>query len=307
MAQINYEAKTSAYKEVVESELQRLTTRSDIPTNLLSAMRYSLLAGGKRLRACLVLGAWELFGGDFSSHEEQKRALPLACSMEMIHAYSLIHDDLPCMDDDDFRRGKPSCHKVYGEAIALLAGDGLLSLAFETLIGADIRYGRELPGYSKAIFHIARGAGCSGMICGQVLDMLSETEENRTMEQLKRIHSGKTGGLITASVLAGAYAGTRLPDAHEEAAIAQFSESYGLLFQITDDILDVTGDKAVLGKSTGKDEKSGKLTYPSLIGLDASRAAAREAAENAKDAMAIFGESGEYFRALVDRTVSRDR
>lgn len=307
MAQINYEAKTALYKDVIERELDRLTTRSDIPTNLTSAMRYSLLGGGKRLRACLVLGAWELFGGDFSSQDELKSVLPIACSMEMIHAYSLIHDDLPCMDDDDFRRGKPSCHKVYGEAIALLAGDGLLSLAFETLISASVRFGGSLPGYSKALLHIARGAGCSGMICGQVLDMLSEKENERSMEQLKRIHSGKTGALITASVLSGAYAGTRLPEAHEEAAIAQFSEAYGLLFQITDDILDVTGDKAVLGKSTGKDEKSGKLTYPSLIGLSASREAACDAAQTAKDAIAIFGESGEYFKTLVEKTVSRDR
>lgn len=307
MNNIDFKLKTSLYKETTEAGLEKFTERDDIPSDLMTAMRYSLLSGGKRFRACLVFGAWELFGGDFSSADELKTVLPIACAIEMIHAYSLIHDDLPCMDDDDFRRGKPSCHKVFGEAMALLAGDGLLSLAFETLLTALNRYQGTLQGYANAVLHIARGAGCSGMICGQVLDMLSEKDPDRDITKLQRIHSGKTGALIKASVLSGAYAGVRLPNTHEEAAILKFSEELGLLFQITDDMLDVTSSLETLGKTTGKDAKSNKLTYPSLIGLEASKSAAKESAERAKEALGVFGESGEYFSALVDATLYRDR
>lgn len=251
---------------------------------LVDAMRYSLFAGGKRIRPVLCLAAAQLCGGDCFA------ALPAACALEMIHTYSLIHDDLPAMDNDDFRRGKPSNHRVFGEANAILAGDGLLSLAFVELAGLGC------PG---ALSAIARGA--FDMVAGQSLDMNPTDGET----QLLRIHALKTGALITAAVLAGAFvAGASERD---RAALVEFSEAYGLLFQITDDILDASGDAALLGKTTGKDAAEGKTTFVTCYGLDEAVSRARTAAEAAKTALLPFGERAAFFLELTEHTLTRVR
>ncbi len=249
--------------------------KAEMPEELRKAMEYSLLAGGKRLRPMLCLSACEMAGGQLEA------ALPLACALEMIHTYSLIHDDLPCMDDDDFRRGRPSNHKVFGEANALLAGDGLLSIAAE----------------------IARGAGVNGMVAGQWKDLANEKNPSADAATLTDIHTRKTGALITAAVLAGGLAGKA--DAAEMKALRAFGAHFGVLFQITDDLLDVEGDEKTVGKTLGKDAAHEKLTYPALYGVPASRRMAEEEARLAEDALAPFGERAAWFIELTEQTLTR--
>lgn len=288
---LNYDAVSVEYRERIELRLDALTSDGSVAPVLSEAMRYSLLSGGKRLRAMLLLECCRLFGGD------EGTALDFACAVEMLHAYSLIHDDLPAMDNDDMRRGKPSNHKVFGEAIALLAGDALLNLAYETMLLRCINV--ECVRAASAIAH---GAGVSGMISGQTADILAL---GSSANDLKYIHTHKTGALISASVLAGAYIG----HANEQGADAlrEFGERFGLLFQITDDILDVCGDAEELGKSVGKDAAENKLTYPSIYGVKRSRELAREAAEAAINALASFGNDAEWLRETVRRTLVRTK
>ena len=240
------------------------------------AMRYSVENGGKRVRPVLTLEFCQACGG------EAEAALPFACAIEMVHTYSLIHDDLPCMDDDDFRRGKPSCHKQFGESYALLAGDGLLTLAFETLASA------QLPAVDicRAVQPLASCAGVRGMIGGQVLDLLSEegTPDYALLEKIDRL---KTGALMEAAVLLGCIAAGVTDETLLNSA-RTYAQSLGLAFQIVDDILDVTGDVSQLGKPTGSDEKNQKVTFVRLLGLEQCRMLADKLTDRAIRALEDF-------------------
>ena len=291
-----YSEASERYRLLVEKGLLSIAERENgsIYPRLHEAMFYSLEAGGKRLRPCLVLAVCEMLGGDI------EKALPAACALEMIHTYSLIHDDLPCMDDDDMRRGRPSNHKVFGEAMAVLAGDGLLSLAFETLLRASADTGDI--GVLLAAREIAERAGASGMVTGQAADIENEGKQNNTLDTLRFIHRHKTADMLEAAVLSGAYiAGA---DGDTLAALRTYSETMGLLFQITDDMLDITGDPALMGKTLGKDAETGKLTYVALLGLEGAKKAAADAAENAKTAIRDI-ENSDYLAAVIDNMLVR--
>jgi len=259
------------------------------PDALREAVCYSLFAGGKRLRPALALGAAEIVGGD------EAVALPAACAIEMIHTYSLIHDDLPAMDDDDLRRGRPTLHKAHGQAMAILAGDALLTMAFDVLADTgDVRVVRE----------VARAAGVAGMVGGQVIDLHSE---GRTigLDDLRRMHAYKTGALIRVAVRTGAIlAGA---DDAALAALTAFGEHVGLAFQIADDVLDVVGSEAALGKPVGSDAAKEKSTYPAVVGLERARALAEEAVAAALEALSCFGPEADDFRALAHFIIDRDQ
>lgn len=259
------------------------------PAGLLKAIRYSLFAGGKRVRPALALGAAEAVSGDSAV------ALPAACAIEMIHTYSLIHDDLPCMDDDDLRRGKPTLHKAFDEATAVLAGDGLHAMAFD--VAAD-------TGNAAVVQEIAQAAGITGMAGGQFIDLESEGKD-LALDAVENLHRRKTGALMRVSVRAGAI----LAGADDAAlcALTEYGEHVGLAFQIADDILDVVGDDAEMGKHSGMDEARGKLTYPSLVGVDEAQKLADQAAESAIGAIAGFGESFDPLRGLARYVVERKK
>lgn len=267
---------------------------ADCPQRLREAMSYSLMAGGKRLRPVLVMLACEACGG------ESDDAIPAACAIEMVHTYSLIHDDLPAMDDDDLRRGKPTNHVQFDEATAILAGDALLTLAFE-VIATDIR-----PADVAVLCcaDLASAAGCRGMVAGQVVDLQGETSGLRTVEHLESIHRRKTGRLLTAALTMGA----RLGGANAEMldSLEFYGQCIGLAFQIADDLLDVTGDVDKMGKKVQKDSELGKLTYPDLLGIEGSRAKARALVEQACQRIAPFGERGRRLDALAKFTIERD-
>jgi len=264
----------------------------------IEAMRYSLFAGGKRIRPVLCLAGAEAVD---SGEQTRQRALPVACALECIHTYSLIHDDLPAMDDDDLRRGKPTNHTVFGEAAAILAGDGLLTFAFELLSGAT---SAALPDSARIriIRTIARAAGPLGMVGGQSLDMIYEGQQVG-YEELRRIHRSKTGALITASVACGAMVAGAGED--QEAALKTYGDHVGLAFQIVDDLLDIEATTAELGKSAGSDTKADKVTYPSLFGVETSRIMAREAVQEAIAALAAFDHQADPLRALARYIVDR--
>lgn len=266
-----------------------------IPQPLRSAMRYSLLLPGKRLRPVLLLAAYSLCDAHWQD------ALPYACALEMIHTYSLIHDDLPAMDDDSLRRGKPANHIVYGENMAILAGDGLLNLAYETMLCAPVNQ-RQPERAVRAAAEIARRAGVTGMIAGQTLDVkLEGTMPNA--ELVAYIHRHKTADLLTAPMTAGLL----LAGAAEQQVQAgrEYGQQLGLAFQIVDDLLDVTGDAATLGKQTGMDAQRGKMTWPAVHGVNASREDARIAVERAFKAMAVFGPEADFLRELAQETLVR--
>jgi len=234
----------------------------EFPPQVYQAMSYSLFAGGKRLRPILALAAAEAVGGRIAD------ALPLACALELIHTYSLIHDDLPSMDDDDLRRGKPTSHIVFGEALAILAGDALLTEAFHLLTRPDLMRDVSPGRLLRAINQVAKAAGSYGMIGGQVMDIASEGKEIEP-HLLEYIHSHKTGALIAASVCAGAIIGGASPS--QRRALNDYGEKMGLAFQVIDDLLDVRGEEKKLGKAVGKDQAKGKATYPALFGIAESR------------------------------------
>ncbi|MBF0481333.1 MAG: polyprenyl synthetase family protein [Desulfovibrionaceae bacterium] len=288
-------ARLAALAVHVEAALAGCLRGKDIPGGLLAAMQYSLDAGGKRLRPGLCLAFADLHGG------AREAAMPFACALELIHTYSLIHDDLPAMDDDDLRRGKPSNHKVFGEAAAILAGDGLLTEAFGLMAGA--------PGVSDAarlaaIAEIAGAAGAAGMVGGQALDMAYTGASGVTLDNLRDMHARKTGALITAACVSGALVAAAGARGVEKAG--EYGREIGVAFQIVDDILDVTGDAASLGKPVGSDQDKGKNTYPSLLGLAQSAALARDCAARAKAVLDGFsGESADFLRELADYIVDR--
>ena len=265
------------------------------PQPLRSAMRYSLLLPGKRLRPVLLLAAYHLVRDDW------ERALPFACAMEMIHTYSLIHDDLPAMDDDALRRGKPTNHRVFGEAVAILAGDGLLNLAYETMLSAPIAAERPEQAL-RAAGEIARRAGVCGMIAGQTADVTLEGHAP-TAESVRYIHLHKTADLLTAPVVAGLMlAGAT--EAQLEAGRA-YGRGIGLAFQIVDDLLDLEGDVSLLGKETGMDAQRGKQTWPAAFGVERSRQDAGKAIVQAVQALSPFGEREAYLRELARKTLVR--
>lgn len=256
---MSFNTEYNRYYNRVENWIKEEISDEKFQKRIFDAMNYSLLAGGKRIRPVLALATCDMLGGD------EELVLPFAAAIEMIHTYSLIHDDLPCMDNDDFRRGKPTNHKVFGEAMAVLAGDGLLNLAFETMLKETIKDDEKCLLRSKAALLIAEAAGASGMIGGQVLDMESGNQII-SYEQLCEMHQNKTGALIKAAILAPA----ELMDISDEKKklLRSYADSIGLAFQIKDDILDNEGNSAVLGKSTGKDKKNNKATFVTLLGTE---------------------------------------
>jgi geranylgeranyl diphosphate synthase type II len=265
------------------------------PARLTAAMRYSLLGGGKRLRPILCLMAAEACGAD------AEQAMPAACALEMVHTYSLIHDDLPAMDDDDLRRGRPTCHKAFDEATAILAGDGLLTLAFE-VVARDVR---PASAAASCVRVLAEGAGPIGMVGGQMADLEAEGRTDATLDALEAIHRRKTGALLRASLRMGALV-AEAPEASLR-ALDVYGKAVGLAFQIVDDLLDVQGDEAKLGKRVGKDSGLGKWTYPGLLGIDGSRHRARQLADEAVAALALFGPRGDRLRTLALDLLERDR
>ncbi|MBA4397233.1 MAG: hypothetical protein C0394_07615 [Syntrophus sp. (in: bacteria)] len=287
----------NARKELVDAALdEALPHATNYPPVIFQAVRYSLFAGGKRLRPILCMAAAEAVGGDY------RAVLPAACALEMIHTYSLIHDDLPAMDDDDLRRGQPTSHKVFGEATAILAGDALLTEAFALLSAAE-RMPRISPDRILSVIHeIARAAGFWGMVGGQVMDIQSETAA-ADEETLLYIHTRKTGAMIVASVRTGAIlAGAQTGEVE---ALAAYGRHVGLAFQIADDILNVEGDRAALGKGTGSDAVRGKLTFPHLLGLETSRKKMADLIEEALESVRGFDRHAEPLRAIARYVAER--
>jgi geranylgeranyl diphosphate synthase type II len=273
---------------------QYIPSEDTKPSTIYESMRYSVFAGGKRLRPILMMGAFEAVGGT------GEKVFPFACALEMIHTYSLIHDDLPAMDDDDFRRGKPTNHKVYGEGIAILAGDALLNTAHETMITAAKEYkGEECL---EAMDIISSAAGTRGMIGGQVIDLLSENKPI-DLDQLHYIHENKTGALIRAAVKAGGVLGKA--EKEQIDLLDHFGYCLGMAFQIQDDILDVTSTTAELGKPIQSDVKNGKATYVSLNGLEAAKQYMEKLSYEAINAVERFGEQGAFLKQLTEHLISR--
>lgn len=284
----------SGRREAVDAALERFLPSASAPTRKLNeAMRYSVFSGGKRLRPILALTAYELAGG------EGDAVLAPACATELIHTYSLIHDDLPAMDDDDTRRGRPTCHKAFDEATAILAGDALLPLAFEIVA----REGRLTPERRLAVVaELAAANGLAGMVGGQVADMEGEGTAV-TIEAVEFIHLNKTARPLRAAVLVGALAAGAPPDGI--LALGVFGEKIGLAFQIADDLLDVTGTEEEMGKAVGKDEGRGKLTYPAAVGVSGATARAKELTEEALAALDVFGDRAWALREIARFVVER--
>jgi geranylgeranyl diphosphate synthase, type II len=269
--------------------------RPAYPDTIYDAMRYSLLAGGKRLRPILCLASCELIGGSVDL------VMPMACALEMIHTMSLIHDDLPAMDNDDYRRGKLTNHKVYGEDIAILAGDGLLAYAFEYV--ATQTQGVSTDRVLRAIVNLAKAVGANGLVGGQVVDLESEGKSDISVETLTYIHNHKTGALLNSAVVCGAIlAGAT--DAEIE-KLSKFAHNIGLAFQIIDDILDITATQAELGKTAGKDVEAQKATYPKLWGLEESKRQADKLVAEAKTILVEFGDRARPLQALADYITAR--
>lgn len=283
----------------IDAALDACTRLGDgCPTKLREAMRHSLLAPGKRIRPMLVLLAAKSCGGTCDA------AIPAACAVEMIHAYSLIHDDLPALDNDDLRRGRPTCHKAFDEATAILAGDALLTLAFETLA-----QGVQPPATASCCAALAEAAGPCGMVGGQVDDLESERKGEggrgkAAIGHLESIHRRKTGAMIRVSLRLGALVAGA--DAEQLAALDTYGTCLGLTFQITDDLLDVRSTEAAMGKRVGKDAAHGKLTFPSVLGVDESVRRARELTTAAHDALASFGPEADELRALAQYVLERN-
>jgi len=278
----------------VDRRLDELLPSSEIPPETLHrAMRHSVLAPGKRIRPILCLASCRALGG------EGKKALDSACALEIIHAYSLIHDDLPAMDDDDLRRGRPACHKAFSEGTAILAGDALLTLAFEIIAGDE----QLSPLQSRHIIReLSQAAGWAGMVGGQEADLRAEGRNLRPQE-LQSIHARKTGALLTAAAVIGGRCADAGPGKIEELRI--YGKKIGLAFQIRDDILDVIGTEAEMGKTLGKDEKTAKATYPAVFGLETARKKLKEATGAAVDALDDLGEEAEPLRRIAAYIGSR--
>ncbi|MCI5698338.1 MAG: polyprenyl synthetase family protein [Clostridiales bacterium] len=298
----NFREAYDKYRNSVNEYLLDFLPRIDEKSSSLNeAMKYSLEAGGKRLRPVLLLAACQFAGGDC------KEAMPYACAIEYIHTYSLIHDDLPSMDNDDLRRGKPTNHKVFGDAIATLAGDGLLNTAFETMIKDLYLHFDDTDKMKRrinAMYTVAKHAGVKGMVAGQVSDMEAENQDS-SLEMIEYIHINKTGALIVAAVRAGLYLGGA--DDEMMSNMTTYAEYLGLAYQIADDILDEIGNSSHLGKNTGTDKARKKITYVSKEGLEASLRKLNEYTENAVAAIEGYYDNAEFFRDLVLTLAKRKR
>lgn len=291
----SYTELTRDYREAVEAALDEYTQFGGrCPDRLQEALRHSLLAPGKRLRPILVLLATEACGG------ARQAALPAACAVEMVHTYSLIHDDLPAMDDDDMRRGQPSCHARYGEAMAILAGDALQALAFE-IIARDTQPPTVAACAAAAL---AQAAGATAMVAGQADDLAAPGTAG-SLAQLESIHQRKTGAMFRVALQIGAL--VAVADADQIAALDTYGRCLGLAFQIIDDLLDLQGDTEVLGKHTGKDQAQGKLTFPALLGVEASHARAAELIDQAVTAVASFGAAADGLQRLAQFVLARSQ
>ena len=293
---VNIKTYLVSRQKLIERALDRYLPKANTkPATLHRAMRYSLFAGGKRLRPILCLAAAEACGGKIGN------AIPLACALECIHTYSLVHDDLPSMDDDDFRRGRPTCHKIFGDGIAILAGDALLTIAFEIVSDA-----KPTSRYDTSILlrEIAVAAGSQKLIAGQVADLEAEGK-NVKRDQLQFIHENKTAAILKSSLRLGAMSANA--DARKLSAITRFGQRLGLAFQIIDDILDVTQTSEILGKSAGKDVAAKKATYPAVIGLEKSRTEARRLTRQAHNALSVFSNrDAEPLHALANYFLERE-
>ena len=284
-------ARTAAVDAALDGYLPKAKQR---PATIHAAMRYTVFAGGKRLRPVMCLAAAEACGGEAAA------ALAPACAVELLHTYSLVHDDLPCMDDDDLRRGRPTCHKVYGEGMAVLCGDALLTHAFAVLAQTPVtrRYATR-----EHVAELATAGGSTQLIGGQVMDLEGEGK-SLTKRQLVLIHEAKTAALLTTSLRLGAMTANATPA--KLAALSQFGHALGLAFQVIDDILDVTQSTAVLGKTAGKDQAVAKATYPAIIGLPAARREATRLTQVALQALQPFGAKGERLRELANHLLLRE-
>ncbi len=286
-------------RTIVEEALDRFFPRPEGPaSDVIEAMRYSLFAGGKRLRPILCMAGTSSVGGD------ERDVLPVACALELIHTYSLIHDDLPAMDDDDMRRGKPTCHKAFSEAVAILAGDGLLTEAFHLMSRKDLSEHVSAPALLKVIPMIASAAGYQGMVGGQVVDIQSEGKRVEA-SVVEFIHTHKTGALITASVVSGALIGGGTAEQIE--SIQAYGQKIGLAFQIADDILDIEGDIRTLGKGVGNDARKGKITYPSVLGLDKSKEIQRAMIKGAVESLESFDNRADPLRYIALYIIERKK
>jgi geranylgeranyl diphosphate synthase type II len=284
-------------RRLVDQALKKfLTTGGVFPRTIDKAMRYSLFSGGKRIRPILALASGEAVGG------QSQRLLPFACALEMIHAYSLIHDDLPAMDDDDLRRGKPTNHVVFGEGMAILAGDGLLTEAFRVMAEGALQPGVNPSAALQAIREVAAGAGAAGMVGGQVADLESE-QKKPTRALVEYIHTRKTGALLRAAVRAGALVGGATPG--QFAQLDQYGAAIGLAFQVADDILDVEGGTEKTGKREGRDAELQKVTYPAAVGMEKSKRKARELLAESLAALSSFGSSADPLRGIATFIVER--
>ncbi|MBQ3079125.1 MAG: polyprenyl synthetase family protein [Clostridia bacterium] len=294
------------YKIIAEKRLQEIIPeiahgvfeKDQIPYLLSESMRYSVLAGGKRLRPAMLMAACEMLGGNIDD------ALDFACALEMIHTYSLIHDDLPGMDDDDLRRGRPTNHVVFGVGQAILAGDGLLNMAFEVMIEKALSLTNAHDRALLAMGEIAKGAGVTGMIAGQCADLYSEGRSDTGEDMLTYIHRGKTMAMFVGAMRAGA----RLAGADDIAlkAVTDYAVAFGLLFQASDDVLDVTADQTLFGKSKGKDARDGKLTAVSMYTLEGAKKKVEDYLNQAKASLECFGDSAAFFITLADQVAHRD-
>ena len=278
--------------------LEKILHDSQPSEPIVQAMKYSLMADGKRIRPVLCLAAAEAVGG------KPQTVLPAACALEIVHTYSLIHDDLPAMDNDDLRRGKPTCHVAFDEATAILAGDALLTLAFQVLSSVQFTGENQASGWLKVIHIISTAAGYQGMIRGQMLDMASEGQ-HLTVDELKSMHALKTGALIEASLLCGAL----LADARKRQMeiLKTYARNIGLAFQVTDDILNVEGNPKEMGKAVGTDQLREKSTYPAILGLETSRQFAKNLVEKALQALEVFDKKAEPLRGLATYIIDRKR
>lgn len=285
------------YIETVNEELDKyFTLPKDKNQQVIEAMKYSVFAGGKRLRPILALASYQIFAKNF------EEVLPYACGLEMIHTYSLIHDDLPAMDNDDYRRGKLTNHKVYGEGLAILAGDGLLNYSFEVMLGDAIKRDNPKP-FLRSIHEIAKAAGIHGMIGGQTVDLQSEGQAIDA-DTLDYIHHNKTAALITAPLKIGAIIGNA---SEEDIKNMEFvGRQLGLAFQIKDDILDIVGDQEKLGKPIGSDEDNNKSTYPSIYGLEYSIQKVQELTDSINDVLGRYGEASNFLYELSQYLVNRE-
>lgn len=294
----DFKTKYNEYLKTVNAELDSIMTTSSGPGSVIyDAMKYSVAAGGKRLRPVLALAVCELLRGNIND------VLTFACAIELIHTYSLIHDDLPAMDNDDFRRGIPTNHRVYGEATAILAGDALLNKAYELMISHIVKNGLHTGSYAQAMNIISASAGAEGMILGQMIDMESEGKEI-SKETLEYMHSCKTGALIKAPVLAAASICHASPDEYE--SLGKYAQSIGLAFQIKDDIMDVMGSAEKMGKPSGSDAASKKSTYVTIYGIQRAAELLDQVVSTAIDSLGIFGDRALFLRELASFIKDRD-